>query len=114
MNKILIDFKREQMKREFKAKVNTKIQEGKEWVVDNKDLLIALTPVVLGGLRIVGKQMNMCKQESVKNLYCYDRSLGHYWRLRRELTNKEWIEIESRKKNGEKLGDILSSMRVLK
>lgn len=118
MNKILIDFKREQMKREFKEKVNSKIQAGKEWVVQNKDVLITLTPVVIGGLttitKVVGKNVNLRKQESVKNLYCYDRSLGHYWSLRRELTNKEWLEIDRRKKNGERLADILEELKVLK
>lgn len=48
-----------------------------------------------------------------KHLYCYDRSLGHYWKLRRELTNEEWLEIDKRKKNGERLSDILDDMRVL-
>ena len=95
MNKILIDFKREQMKREFKAKVNSAFNEGKDWVVQNKDLLIALTPVIIGGLttttKVVGRNVNLRKQESIKNLYCFDRSLGHYWRLRRELTNREWL-----------------------
>ena len=50
----------------------------------------------------------------MKDLYCYDRSLGHYWRLRRELSNKEWLEIDQRKKNGERLADILDEMKVLK
>ena len=53
-------------------------------------------------------------KEKVKDLYCYDRSVGHYWKLRRELSNKEWLEIDQREKNGERLSDILSEMKVLK
>ena len=30
------------------------------------------------------------------------------------LSNKEWLEIDSRKRNGERLSDILSEMKVLK
>lgn len=53
------------------------------------------------------------EQES-KEIYCYDRSLGHYWELKRKLTNSDWIKINSRKANGESLADILTDMDVLK
>ena len=112
------DFKREAKKRAFKEKINTKIQNGKEWIMRNKEAVITITPVVIGGVttivKVVGKRNNLRKQETLKDLYCYDRSLGHYWRLRRELSNKEWLEIDQRKKNGERLSDILSEMKVLK
>jgi len=62
----------------------------------------------------MGRNVNLRKEKDVKELYCYDRSLGHYWVLRRELTNREWIEIDQRKKNGERLADILSELKVLK
>lgn len=112
------DFERESKKREFKEKINTKIQNGKEWFIRNKETIIVLAPVVVGCgttvFKVVGKRINLRKQENLKDLYCYDRSLGHYWRLRRELTNKEWLEIDQRKKDGERLSDILSEMKVLK
>jgi hypothetical protein len=112
------DFKREAKRRVFKDKINAKIQNGKEWIVRNKEAVITLTPVIIGGVttvsKVVGKRINLRKQENLKDLYCYDRSLGHYWRLRRELTNREWLEIDQRKKNGERLSDILSEMKVLK
>lgn len=112
------DFRKEERKREFKEKIDSKIQNGKEWFMRNKETVIALTPVVIGGVtsitKVVGKRVNLRKQESLKNLYCYDRSLGHYWSLKRELTNREWLEIDRRKKNGERLADILAELRVLK
>ena len=112
------EIKREARKRELKEKFNAKIQNGKEWFIRNKETVIALTPVVIGGLttiiKVVSKRINLAKEEELKDLYCYDRSLGHYWQLRRELTNKEWLEIDKRKKNGERLSDILDEMKVLK
>lgn len=112
------EFKRESKRRVFKDKINAKIQNGKEWIVRNKEAVITLTPVIIGGVttvsKVVGKRINLRKQENLKDLYCYDRSLGHYWRLRRELTNREWLEIDQRKKNGERLSDILAEMKVLK
>lgn len=53
-------------------------------------------------------------QEKMKRTRIYDRSSGNYWRLKKELTNKQWLEVNKRKKAGEKTGDILKSMKVLK
>lgn len=119
MKENVVDFRTKDQKRaEFKARLGEKIQNGKEWVVRNKETMIALTPIVVGGVttitKVIGKHINLRKQESVKNMYCYDRSLGHYWSLRRELTNNEWLEVDRRKKRGERLADILVDMRVLK
>lgn len=112
------DFKKEAKKREFKEKVKSKIQNGKEWLERNKEMVITITPIIIGGIttivKVVGKRNNLSKQETLKDEYCYDRSLGHYWRLRRSLSNKEWLEIDKRKKDGERLSDILNDMKVLK
>lgn len=115
----VVNFKtKEQRKAEFKDKIETMIQSGKHWFIRNRDILITVTPVIIGGVvtvtKVIGKRVNLSKQESIKNLYCYDRSLGHYWRLRRELSNREWLDIDRRKRNGERLADILADMRVLK
>ncbi|MBR4539260.1 MAG: hypothetical protein IKO52_10505 [Clostridia bacterium] len=103
---------------DFKWRVQQKLRKAGEWFVRNKEAVIILTPVLIGGLttivKVVGKRVNLHKEEAVKNLYCYDRSLGHYWALRRELSNKEWLEIDQRKKNGERLSDILAELKVLK
>ena len=112
------DFKDEAKRREIKAKVNAKLQKGKDWVVKYKDEIVTITPIVIGGVatvvKVVNRRINLRKQEQLHDLYCYDRSLGHYWRLKRELSNNEWLEIDRRKKNGERLSDVLSDMKVLK
>lgn len=114
----LKDFKGESRKRAFKEKVNVKIKNTKEWIIRNKEAIITITPIAIGSVttiaKVVNKRLNLRKQQNLQDLYCYDRSLGHYWRLRRELTNKEWLEIDRRKKNGERLSDVLSEMKVLK
>lgn len=112
------DFRKEAKKRAFKDKIKSKIQKGGEWVVQNKEMAMTAATVIIGGVtgisKFVTKRSNLNKQEKLKDLYCYDRSLGHYWKLRRELTNDEWLEIDQRKKNGERLSDILSELKVLK
>lgn len=115
---IMEEFRKEEKKRAFKEKMNQKIQNGKDWFYRNKEMVITLAPICIAGattiVKVVGKHANLRKQESVKELYCYDRSLGHYWRLRRDLSNTEWLEIDQRKKSGERLSDILAEMKVLK
>lgn len=109
---------KDQKKAELKEKIKCKIQNGKNWIIRNKEAVIVFTPIVINGIttvtKVVGKHINLRKQESVKNLYCYDRKLGHYWSLRRELTNDEWLEIDRRKRDGEQLSDILYDLRVLR
>ena len=105
-------------KAQRKAWVREKVQAAKDFVTDNKEVLVIALPAFWSlqamAIKSVGKAINLRKEEHLKNEYCYDRSLGHYWELRRKLTNREWLEIDERKKNGEKLSDILKSLRVLK
>ena len=111
-------FNSEWKRAELKMKFKRKLRDGKEWIVRNKEAVIILTPIAIKGatsiIKVVGKSRNLRKEEELKDLYCYDRSLGHYWRLKRELSNREWLEIDRRKRNGERLSDILTELKVLK
>lgn len=112
------DFRNEWNKEKVKRKIGEAWWKTKRFIDDNKEMVMLFGPMVGGGIATLVKggikHGNLKKEEKIKNLYCYDRSLGHYWKLRRELTNDEWVRVEKRKRNGEKLADILSEMRVLK
>ena len=114
MNKINIKQKAWKVKTTLKFKYN----QAKNWAIQNpeKAAVIFTTSISAGAYlsKAAIKNVNLRKQEAVKILYCYDRSLGHYWRLKRELSNREWLEIDRRKREGEKLAEILDSMKVLK
>ena len=107
-----------QKRQDLKRKIKQKVKDGKDWVVENKETIIVVLPIVIGIvapiIKSVNKHITLSKTKDLKELYCYDRSLGHYWRLKRELSNGEWISIDKRKKCGEHLADILEDMRVLK
>ena len=104
-----------------KAQVREWFQDKKmkvqTWCYAHKDQIITYGPIVVGGIaagaKMLSKHAALAKEQDLKDLYCYDRSLGHYWKLRRELTNDEWLEIDKRKKEGERLSDILDDMKVL-
>lgn len=85
---------------------------------NNKNELMIFVPAVAGVttavVKTVGKHNSQHREKNLKENYCYDRSLGHYWQLRRKPSNSEWVEIDRRKRNGERLADILDEMRLLK
>lgn len=114
MDEIKKESKRAQRREEF----NRKLNNVKWWCEQNKELLIVFGPIVCSAtvavFKATIKHIKLHKEKDLKELYCYDRSLGHYWRLRRELSNSEWVKIDQRKQNGERLADILSEMKVLK
>ena len=97
--------------REFKSWVKRNPEEAAVVIPAACGLILKLTKMVLVSRK---KDMQLEEERELKENYCYDRALGHYWQLRRALTNREWREIEERKEAGETLGSILESMRVLK
>ena len=86
------DMMKDIKKAQFKAKMKKTWNGVKSWVICNKEIVVALAPVVIGLLTItvktVGKSINTTKAKNVKELYCYDPALGHYWELRRKLMSK--------------------------
>lgn len=107
-------------KADRRAWVYEKVNKAKWFVEDHKAQIAAVaaaTPVVVGTImqiaRMVSQQDRLKKAKDLKELYCYDKSLGHYWKLRRELTNDEWLAIDARKRSGERLADILKELNVL-
>lgn len=111
------ELERAQKEAARREKIHDIINNAKYWIEEHKGEILVLAPVALSTtiaiVKVVSRQKALSKQKDLKELYCYDRSLGHYWKLRRELTNREWIEIDSRKRNGERLSDILKDLNVL-
>ena len=88
--------------------------------MDNPEKTLAITAVAgtIGGAgakiaKARHKSKVLSEERELKELYVYDNRLGHYWKVRRRLTNNEWLEIDRRKRNGERMADILSDLRLL-
>ena len=102
---------------EIKTNLKDKFHEAVEWVDHHRWLVTAALSVASTALYFAGKKhgkANIKLEEKLKDLRVYDPSMGHYWELKRKLRNSEWCEIERRLANGEKYGEILSSLGVLK
>ena len=115
---IIIEIQKARKKQERKEKIQRRFNTVKRFCNENKELLMFVGPIAVGVIaktvKFASKNVNLRKEEKLKKLYCYDRSLGHYWKLRRELSNSEWVKIDKRKNNGERLADILNELKVLK
>ena len=100
------------------GKIGEKLNRAMGWCKENKEILVIALPAVAAGFagicKLGGKMIDAHKVHNHQNLTCYDRSLGHYWQLKRELSNDEWVAIEKRRKRGERLADILTELKVLK
>ena len=93
-----------------------------DWMMENPELAVVIIPTVLSALgwvlkkslRLTIRSRNNSEEYKLKNLYVYDRSAGHYWKLKRELSNDEKLYIEKQRESGRKYGDILDDLKVLK
>lgn len=102
----------------LKWRAKEKYEKAKEWVKENQQLVIVLGPVVAGGIvemiKIGTRRRTVNEERALKERFVYDRSGGHYYELKRQPKQSEWLMIEQRRNNGESLGEILQSMRLLK
>lgn len=103
---------------QFKWECEMKFMSAKDWVKRNKEIVIVVTPVLLKGVFSITKDISrkerINEEKDLKERWVYDRSAGHYYELRRKVKSQEWVIIDERRRNGESLGSILASMRLLK
>lgn len=104
----------------FASKVREKAVDAYWWVKNNPEtagILATVGTAAIGGAVKIGKSLvrtyNLRQEKYNKDRYIYDRSLGMYLHTKRPLKNQDFVTINTRRKNGEKLADILTSMRIL-
>ena len=100
--------------------VKNAVRRKVEWVKEHPEEAAAiaggvatLLGVATKGAKTVMRTHNLHKEQQLKDRYIYDRSLGMYLHTKRKLTNKDYVTINKRRQDGEKLSDILSNMGVL-
>lgn len=104
----------------FKAKYKT--HQAIEWMKENKEITtgiliptgIVVIKTISGIAKSVDRKIDLKKEQDLKDLYIYDRSLGYYHELNRKLKPSEALEIDQRRSNGETMAQILASMKLLK
>lgn len=97
------------------------LKDAGQTVIENKEVILLLAPVALGGLKVLTKIVksyrqtnNIRKLKNIKELYIYDNRLGAYYKLKRALSNDELLYVDRCRRAGESLGNILKNMNILK
>ena len=90
---------------------------GIRFAKENKELVamgipLAIASVKAGQSLVVNRRIK--NERRWKDRHIYDPSLGDSWELRRKLSNAERAEINRRRKDGQEMYDILSSLHLLK
>lgn len=107
------------MREETKEKWTMRYEAAKEWCKNNKEVIIAVAPPVLGWtaelFKMVVKKGYISEEKRLKNNYIYDRDKGHYYELKRTPKSSEWLQIDHMREVGDvPLGVILNDMKLLK
>lgn len=100
----------------LKTKAKETARNALQWAKENPELCAVVTAAAgagVKGLKSLVRTHNIHREQYNKDRYIYDRSLGMYLKTRRPLRNKDYIMINRRRRNGEKLSDILTSMNIL-
>lgn len=110
----------------LKRKTSEKAKNAMRWINQNKEMIVVLAPVAASSAALLGKwvikpiwkgtvvRANLRRQEHIKTGFVYDPSLGAYYELSRKLSNQQKIELDQRRQAGERIGNILREMNVLK
>lgn len=101
---------------EMKRKAKKAAVDALNWAKENPELT-ALGAAGIGaaakGLKSLVRTYNLHRENYNKERWIYDRSLGIYLKTKRPLRNKDYVTINNRRRNGEKLSKILEDMHIL-
>lgn len=116
-----VNFDKEAKRRHRKEQLSQAWDEFRDFVRDNQDVLVFTVPAAVtilgGGSKLLSKAIahhTSAKEIRFKERTIYDRSLGRYVQLKRPLKAREALEIERRRRAGERLNSILNDMRLIK
>ena len=87
--------------------------DAKNYYHENKEFLLVVVPVAIGGFKMLQGNRKSSEEKDRRELYIWDNRTGQYYRLRRKLRVGEQLELERRRSEGEPVGRILASMRVI-
>lgn len=103
--------------KEFGDKVKAKAVEAGQWCKDHAEIVVIGAATLGTGVSVAFKNASRRQQtkrmQDLKDLYVYDRSHGHYIKMKRKPTQSQWSKIDARKDRGESLYNILQDMRLL-
>lgn len=110
----------ENWKYQKEVKLKRKTEDALRWIANNRDALIVAIPTVIGVGKFVDKNVQRIsrrntvkREEKIRNRSIWDPKLGFWHKCKRDLTEKDKLEIEIRMNRGESIGNILRSMKLI-
>ena len=108
-------------KKSVKKWFRDRLDDATDFFDHNKEFCIIVgVPVMMkliglgtAGVRAAGRNHVVKTEIRAKERRFYDPSLRCYWQLNHKLSNTEKTMISKRRKNGERLADILNDMNLL-
>ena len=92
----------------------TQFYEDHEGLVNCAALIAATVGGSIAGIsRDITKRKAIRSEYELKNLYIYDRKYGHYWKLRKPLSNRQRLDIDTAVNAGQMMGEVWERIRVL-
>ena len=97
--------------------LNMKMYDVGQWAKEHPEQAATIGCTAIGAIGIMLRRSNtkarIRREQRLRDLYIYDRSLDRYWILRRKPTVSEQLAMESMKKQGLGYGDILTRLKLL-
>ena len=108
-------------KKSIKVKAKEALDNAVDFYNHNREFVIMVavpTVVALTGLgktaiRSAGRKHRTRVEDRAKRMRIYDPSLHSWWSLNHEMSNNERKMIDRRRRNGERLSDILADMKLI-
>lgn len=115
----IVDITWDIKKAEIKNKVRNGLNQVGRFISNNKTEVIAVaTPIVgkllLDAVRGIKRSANTRAQARLKENYIWDPSSGMWFETRKKMSSNQRVEFSKRRENGESVGSILNSMKILK
>lgn len=107
-----IDKRNKKLKREaFINNVKTKAKNGLNWVKDHPvETMLLVTTTITTGAKVI----KLVEEYDHRYMRQYDPSADAYISLRRPMSRRESNEFALRRREGEKVSDILLDMKLMK
>jgi hypothetical protein len=102
---------------DFKGAVKRVITKTLNFIADHQEEIVMSVPVffAIGNAIHKTRVENRIENEYRRKTYSqWDPRSMHSWDLRRPLTNREKMILDERVRRGERMVDVLESMRVLR
>ena len=115
----IVDITWDLKKADIKNKIMNGLNQVGRFISNNKTEVIAVATPIVGKLLMdavkgIRRSANNKEQARLKENYIWDPSSCMWLETRKKMSSHQRVEFARRRENGESVGSILNSMKILK